>query len=138
MNMNRLKPDGVPVENLDLWLSGVIWDAIKDANEAGLSSAKIYSLLKVITGSNRRAAEPSSFYEDKADHEMIGDLVEILTEGQHWYFEGATKVCKHCNVRVQAGAHVDKMAHDKCPWKLAMEFKTALEARAIQIDRRDR
>lgn len=46
MNMNRLRPTGVKREDLDVWLSGVINDAIRDAREAGLDETAIYHLLK--------------------------------------------------------------------------------------------
>ena len=36
MNINRLRPTEVDKDQLDLWLSGVINDALKDANDAGL------------------------------------------------------------------------------------------------------
>ena len=46
MNINRLRPTGVKPENLDLWLSSVINDAIRDAVEAGLSEAHAIHLLR--------------------------------------------------------------------------------------------
>ena len=49
MNMNRLRPTGVAPENLDLWLSGVIHDAVRDALEAGLTEREVHQLLKTIT-----------------------------------------------------------------------------------------
>lgn len=51
MNINRLRPDGVKPENLDLWLSGVIWDAIRDARKAGLDVRFIAHLLVSILAS---------------------------------------------------------------------------------------
>lgn len=50
--MNRLRPESVKRENLDLWLSGVIHDAIRDAQEAGLSATETHQLLKTITDMN--------------------------------------------------------------------------------------
>lgn len=50
--MNRLRPTGVKKEDLDLWLSRVIWDAIRDASEAGLDGSTIHFMLKSITDSN--------------------------------------------------------------------------------------
>lgn len=49
MNINRLRPIGVKRENLDLWLSSVINDAIRDALEAGMPSRNVYDLLRAIT-----------------------------------------------------------------------------------------
>ncbi len=46
MNINRLRPTGVKKDDLDLWLSSVVNDAIRDANEAGLSWRTIFLLLK--------------------------------------------------------------------------------------------
>ena len=48
MNINRLRPTGVKKENLDLWLSSVVNDACRDAQEAGLSEDDIYQLLVII------------------------------------------------------------------------------------------
>jgi hypothetical protein len=47
MNLNRLRPTGV--KDLELWLSGVIHDAIRDALEAGMSQREAHQLLKTIT-----------------------------------------------------------------------------------------
>ena len=44
MNMNRLRPPP-GCDDLALWLSGVINDAIRDAREAGLSQREIWMLL---------------------------------------------------------------------------------------------
>jgi hypothetical protein len=44
MNMNRLRPPP-DCDDLALWLSGVINDAVRDAREAGLSSQEISMLL---------------------------------------------------------------------------------------------
>jgi len=49
MNLNRLRPTGVKEENLDLWLSSVIHDAIRDAIEAGMSQRAAHDLLTAIT-----------------------------------------------------------------------------------------
>jgi hypothetical protein len=38
MNINRLRPDNCPKDQLDLWISRVINDALRDVVEAGLSS----------------------------------------------------------------------------------------------------
>ena len=47
MHMNRRKP--AQGEDLADFLSGVVWDAIRDARAAGLSDAEIHSLLSFIT-----------------------------------------------------------------------------------------
>jgi len=47
--MNRLRPTNVDKDNLDLWLSGVIHDACRDAIEAGLPERSVHQLLKTIT-----------------------------------------------------------------------------------------
>ena len=52
MNINRLRPTGVKRENLDVWLSSVVNDAIRDAREAGLDEFSIYHLLKTFTDTN--------------------------------------------------------------------------------------
>lgn len=49
MNLNRLRPTGVKREDLDVWLSGIIHDAIRDAEEAGMPARDIYQLLQTIT-----------------------------------------------------------------------------------------
>lgn len=49
MNINRLRPTGVQKENLDVWLSSVILDAIRDALEAGMSERQVHDLLITIT-----------------------------------------------------------------------------------------
>lgn len=49
MNINRLRPTGVKKDNLDIWLASVIHDAIRDAEEAGMSRSDIHQLLKIIT-----------------------------------------------------------------------------------------
>lgn len=46
MNPLRLRPVGVKPENLALWLSGVLNDAIRDASEAGLSQTEIVHILR--------------------------------------------------------------------------------------------
>lgn len=48
MNINRLRPTGVKKENLDMWLSSVIHDAIRDAREAGLSDRSIAHMMHSI------------------------------------------------------------------------------------------
>lgn len=48
MNLNRLRPIGIAKENLDLWLSSVINDAVRDAVEAGLPREHAYQILKAI------------------------------------------------------------------------------------------
>jgi hypothetical protein len=45
MNLNRLRPKGVANEDLDLWLSGVINDACRDAIEAGMPETSVHHLL---------------------------------------------------------------------------------------------
>jgi hypothetical protein len=42
----RLRPTGIKPENLALWLSGVINDAIRDATEAGLSETDAVLILR--------------------------------------------------------------------------------------------
>jgi hypothetical protein len=49
MNMNLLRPVGVRKEDLELWLSSVIHDACRDAQEAGMPEREIHELLKTIT-----------------------------------------------------------------------------------------
>lgn len=51
MNINRLRPTGVKSENLDVWLSSVIHDAIRDAREAGMPQREIATLLGIIAKS---------------------------------------------------------------------------------------
>lgn len=53
MNINRLRPTGVKRENLDVWLSSVVHDAIRDAEEAGMPPAEIYQLLQTVTDMHR-------------------------------------------------------------------------------------
>lgn len=43
MNINRLRPK--PGEDLGLWLSGVINDAIRDALEAGMPKDEVWIML---------------------------------------------------------------------------------------------
>lgn len=52
MNLNRLRPTGIKREDLDVWLSSVIHDAIRDAREAGLDDTTIHTLLKTVTEMN--------------------------------------------------------------------------------------
>ncbi len=63
MNINRLRPTGVARENLDLWLSGVIQDAIRDAQEAGMPQSEVYSLLKTITAQAHPYGSKEGFRE---------------------------------------------------------------------------
>jgi predicted DNA-binding transcriptional regulator YafY len=49
MNINRLRPVGVARENLDVWLSSVILDAMRDATEAGMSDEDAHRLVRVIS-----------------------------------------------------------------------------------------
>jgi hypothetical protein len=62
MNMNRLRPTGV--KDLALWLSSVIHDAVRDAQEAGMSEGEAHRLLKTIAdmhdplGYARRGVKP--------------------------------------------------------------------------------
>jgi hypothetical protein len=46
MHMNRRKPE--KGEDLADFLSGVVWDAIRDAREAGLSEALVHIMLSGI------------------------------------------------------------------------------------------
>ena len=49
MNLNRSRPPkGLPVDQLDLWLSGVIHDAVRDAVEAGLPRRDAARLVEII------------------------------------------------------------------------------------------
>lgn len=48
MNLNRLRPTAADKQDLGAWLSGVVCDAIRDAEEAGLSRAEAYQILKTI------------------------------------------------------------------------------------------
>lgn len=88
MNMNRLRPTGVKRENLDVWLSGVIHDAIRDASEAGLDAATLYHLLKNITDTNHpygykyrshdmaHKTQPATLFEVRAlDNKTKGTLM---------------------------------------------------------------
>ncbi len=52
MHMNRRKP--APGEDLADFLSGVVWDAIRDAREAGLSDADIHQLMSTVVDMLRR------------------------------------------------------------------------------------
>lgn len=61
MNINRLRPTGVAKEDLAFWLSGVIWDAIRDAREAGLSNREAALTLRNISrGTSRDANLPNT------------------------------------------------------------------------------
>lgn len=48
MNLNRLRPTNADKKDLGSWLSGVVCDAIRDAEEAGLSRTEAYQILKTI------------------------------------------------------------------------------------------
>jgi hypothetical protein len=61
VNINRLRPIGVARENLDLWLSGVIYDAIRDAQEAGLPQSEVYALLRTITAQEHPLGSKEGF-----------------------------------------------------------------------------
>ncbi len=56
MHINRQRPTGVKPENLDMWLSQVIHDAIRDAREAGLDARSIAYMLRFIAKSECRNA----------------------------------------------------------------------------------
>lgn len=87
MNMNRLRPTGVKREDLDVWLSGVINDAIRDASEAGLDDTTIYFLLKNYAESNHpygyenkdfpmANTQPATLFEIRAlDNKSKGTLL---------------------------------------------------------------
>lgn len=51
MNMNRLRPTEGDQKDLDYWLSCVIYDACRDAREAGMPERSIHDLLRIITDS---------------------------------------------------------------------------------------
>lgn len=51
MRMDRQRPNKDDKKDLPLWLSGLIYDACRDAREAGMSEREIHDLLKVITDS---------------------------------------------------------------------------------------
>lgn len=53
MNLNRLRPTGVKREDLDVWLSSVVHDAIRDALEAGMPEREAHQLLMTITDMHR-------------------------------------------------------------------------------------
>lgn len=53
MNINRLRPTGVKKEDLDIWLSSVVNDACRDAEEAGMPADQIYELMKIMTDQRR-------------------------------------------------------------------------------------
>lgn len=47
MNIDRLRPPK-DCKDIDLWLSRVVWDAIRDAKEAGMSDASAHGLITII------------------------------------------------------------------------------------------
>jgi hypothetical protein len=54
MNINRLTPrEG---EDLPTWLSGVVYDAIRDAKTAGMSEQEAWMLISIIA----RSCDPSN------------------------------------------------------------------------------
>ena len=57
MNINRLRPVGVKRDDLDIWLSSVVWDAIRDAREAGMDDRHVADLMAVIA---KTAAQEAS------------------------------------------------------------------------------
>lgn len=87
MNLNRLRPTGVKREDLDVWLSGVVNDAIRDAREAGLDDATIYHLLKSYAEQNHpygyenrsfpmANTQPATLFEIRAlDNKSKGTLL---------------------------------------------------------------
>ncbi len=88
MNLNRLRPTDVKREDLDVWLSGVVNDAIRDAAEAGLDTTSIYYLLKTFTETNHpigyryrshdmaRKIKPATMFDVRAlDNKYKGTLV---------------------------------------------------------------
>lgn len=54
MNVNRLRPTEGDKKDLALWLSSVVNDAIRDAQEAGLSHEDTYHLLKQYTNAEKQ------------------------------------------------------------------------------------
>lgn len=76
MNLNRLRPTGVKREDLDVWLSGVVNDAIRDAREAGLDEATIYHLLKTFTETNHPHGYKYRSH-DMANHTKPATLFEV-------------------------------------------------------------
>lgn len=44
MNMNRARPPK-GCQDLELWLSGTVWDAIKDCREAGLGARTVAMMM---------------------------------------------------------------------------------------------
>lgn len=46
MHMNRRRP--AQGEDLADFLSGVVWDAIRDAREAGMPAAEIHALMRCL------------------------------------------------------------------------------------------
>lgn len=87
MNINRLRPTGVKREDLDVWLSSVVNDAIRDAREAGLDEFSIYHLLKTFTETNHpygyanrsfpmANTQPATLFEIRAlDNKSKGTLL---------------------------------------------------------------
>ncbi len=87
MNLNRLRPTGVKREDLDVWLSSVIHDAIRDAREAGLDDTTIHTLLKTVTEMNHpygykyrsfpmANTQPATLFEIRAlDNKSKGTLL---------------------------------------------------------------
>jgi hypothetical protein len=85
VNINRLRPTGV--EDLALWLSGVVNDAIRDVREAGLDETSIYLLLKKYAETNHpygyrnkdfpvAHTQPATLFEIRAlDNKSKGTLL---------------------------------------------------------------
>jgi len=65
MNINR--PTGVKPEDLDLWLSSVIHDAVRDAIEAGMSARSVHDLLKTITNMHHPLGRMGVEFDRKKD-----------------------------------------------------------------------
>jgi hypothetical protein len=51
--MNLYRPKPKPGDDLELWLSGVVHDAVRDAQEAGLAEDVIADMLNLISTSVR-------------------------------------------------------------------------------------
>ena len=60
MKIDRIRPTGVPVEDLDLWLSCLIHDAVRDTLEAGLDPQSASLMLDHIADTYRTSRRRSA------------------------------------------------------------------------------
>jgi hypothetical protein len=75
VNINRLRPTGVKRDNLVVWLSSVVHDAIRDAEEAGMPSTEIHQLLQTITDMHRPYGQRRS--TTMANHTKPATLFDV-------------------------------------------------------------